>query len=133
MVRSKPVAAENPGAGQIRNPKPEIRNKFQIRSPKPDCSGGRLGSQAQLPYQRCTWLRRHSGMAHASPSISVSCAMHKGVPPEQYRSTSQATPVQCRRGTGLSRGVRAFGRLRRVGLRAETRRKGHCRELWRGS
>ena len=68
----------------------------------------------------------------ASPLISVSCRMHKGVVPEQHRSSSQATPVQCRRGTGCLRGLRPVGRLWHAGLRAETRRKGHCRELWRG-
>ena len=69
----------------------------------------------------------------ASHSISVSCAMHKGAVPKQYRSTSQATPMQCRRGTGCPRGVRPLGRLWRPGLRAETRRKSRCRHLWRGS
>jgi len=68
----------------------------------------------------------------ASPSISVSCAMHKGVVPKQYRSTSQATPVQCRPRTACPEAIRGLGRSWRVGLRIETRRKGHCRELWRG-
>jgi hypothetical protein len=68
----------------------------------------------------------------ANPLISVRCTMHKGVVPEQYRSTSQATPVQCRRGIGCPRGIRAVGRLWCLGLRAEIRRKGHSRELWRG-
>src|ERR1035437_3544275 len=83
-----------------------------------------LHNRARLDRPHIPWT---------SPSISVSCAMHKGVVPEQYRSTSQATPVQHRRGTGYPRGVRALGRLRHLGLRAENRRKGHCRELWRGS
>jgi hypothetical protein len=30
------------------------------------------------------------------------------------------------------RGIRAVGRLRRLGLRLDTRREGHCRELRRG-
>jgi hypothetical protein len=68
-----------------------------------------------------------------SPSIPVSCAMHKGVVPKQYRSTSQPTPVRRRRGTVCPRGVRPLGRFWRAGLRTETRRKVHCRELWRGS
>ena len=69
----------------------------------------------------------------ASPSISVSCAMHKGAVPKQYRITSQATPVRRRRGTLCPRGVCPLGRLWRAGLRAETRRKSHCLYLWRGS
>jgi hypothetical protein len=68
----------------------------------------------------------------ASPSISVRCTMHKGAVPKQHRITSQATPMQWRRGTGCPRGICGVGRLWRLGLRAETGRKGHCRELWRG-
>ena len=68
----------------------------------------------------------------ASPLIAVSCAMHKGVLPKQYRITSQPSPVQCRQGMGRPSAIRAVGRLRRVGLWAKTRRKVQCRELWRG-
>ena len=68
----------------------------------------------------------------ASPSISVSCAMHKGAVPKQYRTTFQATPVKCRRRTGYPEGIRAVRRSCSLGLRAEPRRKVHCRELWRG-
>ncbi len=69
----------------------------------------------------------------ASPSISVSYAMHKGAVPKQYRSTSQAAPVQCRRGTVCPTGVRPVGKLWPAGLRTDTRRKSRCRVLWRGS
>ena len=58
--------------------------------------------------------------------------MHKGVVPKQHRSISQAIPVQCPGRTGCPGDVRAVGLPRRFGLRAETLRKGHCRELWRG-
>src|SRR5208282_6868056 len=86
---------------------------------------------APLPHNRAGLDLPHIHLA--SPSISVSCAMHKGVVPKQYRSTSQATPMQCRSGTVCPRGVRPVGRLWRAGLRAETRPKSHCRDLWRGS
>jgi hypothetical protein len=56
-----------------------------------------------------------------SPSTSVSCAMHKGVVPKQCRSRSQATPVRRPRGTGRSTGIRAVGKPRRLGLRADMR------------
>ena len=68
----------------------------------------------------------------ASPLTPVRCAMHKGVVPDQYRSTSQAIPVQCRRGTWSPGSIRAVGRLWRRGVRAKTCRKAPCRELWRG-
>jgi hypothetical protein len=83
-----------------------------------------LPNGAGLDFPRIPW---------ATPLIPVSCTMHKGVLPDQYRITSQATLMQCRRETGCSSGVRALGRLRRLGMRAETRLKGHRRELWRGS
>ena len=110
LVPAKPVEVATLRPIQIRNPKAEARRKPEIRNPRPD---GR-------------------GILCASASISVRCAMHKGVVPEQYRSASRATPVQCRRGTGGRKGVCAVRRLGRLGLRAGTRRKRHCRELWRG-
>jgi hypothetical protein len=69
----------------------------------------------------------------ASPAPSVRCAMHKGVVPKQYRSASQATPVQCGWDTGCPRGVFAVGPGSRRCTLAEVRRKGHWRELWHGS
>ena len=86
---------------------------------------------APLPHNRAGLDLPH--IHRASRSISVSCAMHKGAVPEQYRSASQATPVRRRRGTVCPRGVRQVGRLWRAGLRPETRRKSHCLYLWRGS
>jgi hypothetical protein len=111
VVLAKPVAAARTETVQIRNPKAEIRRKSENRNPIPD--GPRI---------LC-----------ASPAISVRCTMHKGVVPKQRRITSQATPMQCCRAMGCPMGIRAVRRLWRVGLRAETRRKSHCRELWRGS
>jgi hypothetical protein len=132
LVWAKPVAAAEPQAGQIRSPKAETRRKTEIRMPKAVCSGRLAGSPGQLGHQRYSWMECRSRMAHASPSISVSCAMHKGVVPKQHRSISQAIPVQCPGRTGCPGDVRAVGLPRRFGLRAETLRKGHCRELWRG-
>jgi hypothetical protein len=67
-----------------------------------------------------------------SPLISVRCTMHKGVVPEHYRSTSQATAVQCPQGTWSPRTIGAVGRLWRCGVRAKACRKTPCRDLWRG-
>jgi hypothetical protein len=58
--------------------------------------------------------------------------MHKGVLPDQYRCTSQAIPVHDARRTGCSPVLRVIRRFRSLGLRAATRPKPHCRELWRG-
>ena len=69
----------------------------------------------------------------ASPATPVRCAMHKGVVPEQYRSTSQAIPGECRRGTGREGRITKAECRRQHGTLAEIRRKRHWRELWHGS
>jgi hypothetical protein len=149
------VAAARLATPELRKPKSEARKKSECRNPKAACWRGVRGRLGWTGCPADTGMADRGGIAAwsleplkgvhegaildrpgilwANPSISVSCAMHKGVLPEQHRITSQATPMQHPRGTGYSRGVRAAGRLRRLGLLAETRRKGHCRELWRGS
>jgi hypothetical protein len=85
----------------------EIRRKPENRSPNAAWSGGLLRSPGRLVLKRCTR--------------------------EQYRSSPIPAPWQCRRGEGEE------GRLRNAecGLRnrgeAVGRRKGHWRELWRGT
>ena len=85
----------------------EIRRKPENRSPNAAWSGGLLRSPGRLVLKRCTR--------------------------EQYRSAPIPPPWQCRRGEGEE------GRLRNAecGLRnrgeAVGRRKGHWRELWRGT
>jgi hypothetical protein len=69
----------------------------------------------------------------ASPATPVRSAMHKGVAPEQYRSPSQAIPVQCRWGTGGEGRIPKAECRRQHGALAQDRRKSHWRELWHGS
>jgi hypothetical protein len=125
VVPAKPVVAARPGGVQIRSPKAEIL------TPSADWSRGLPSWPGRLSQTVSTPGRPR--ILFASPATPVRCAMHKGVVPEQYRSTSQVTPVQSRRGTGCPRGVRAFGPGSRCCPPAEVRWKGHWRELWHGS
>ena len=110
---------------RIPNPKAETRRPSADWSRELPGWPGRLVQTVSAPGRSRTLF--------ASPATPVRCAMHKGVVPEQYRSTSQAIPVQCRRGTGGKCGVRnAECGTQRVVL-AKVARKGHWRELWRGS
>jgi hypothetical protein len=110
---------------QIRNPKAEIR----------------IPSTDWADWLACSPLRRvPKGLTRGrprihftSPATAVCCTMHKGVVPEQYRSTSQAIPVQHRRGTGEKGRIPKAECRRQQGALAEHRRKRHWRELWYGS
>ena len=59
--------------------------------------------------------------------------LHKGVPPEQSRTTYAVLLAQCWQGTGCPRGIGVVGRVQRLCALAEARRNGHWRELWHGS
>ena len=125
VVPAKPVAAARRGGVQIRN------SKSELLIPSTDWSRGLPGWPGRLVQTGSTPGR--SRILFASPASPVRCAMHKGVVPEQYRSTSQAIPVQCRRGTRGKCGVRNADCGTQNGVLAQVRQKAHWRELWRGS
>jgi hypothetical protein len=107
VVPAKPVAAAQPGGGQIRTPNAELRRKSETRNPNAAWSGGLLRSLERL--------------------------MHKGCTRELHRSSSQVSRLQCRRGTGVKGGMRRAECRMRTGGEARGRRKAHWRELWHGS
>ena len=125
VVPARPVAAARPGGVQVRNPISEIL------IPSADWSRGLPSWPGRLVQTVSTPGR--SRILFASPATSVRSAMHKGVVPEQYRSISQAIPVQCPRGTGGKCRTRNAECGIKNGALAKVRRKGHRRELWRGS
>ena len=110
---------------QIRNPKAEIRIPSAEWADWLTCSRRRGVPKGLTPGR--------PRILFASPATAGCCAMHKGVLPEQYRSISEAIPVQCRRGTGGEWGVRNAECGMQTGTLATVRRKRHWRELWRGS
>ena len=110
---------------KIRSPKAEIRIPSADWAVWLTCSPGRGVPKGSTPGR--------PRILFVSTVTTVRCAMHKGVLPEQYRSTSQAIPVQCPRGTpGECRIHKAECRMQN-GVLAEDRRKRHWREFWRGS
>jgi hypothetical protein len=110
---------------RIPNPKAETRRPSANWSRGLSSWPGRLVQTVSAPGRSRTLF--------ASPATPVRCAMHKGVAPEQYRSTSQAIPVQRPRGTGGKCGTRNAECGIKNGALAKVRRKGYRRELWRGS
>ncbi len=105
--------------------------KAETRRPNGDWFDRRPRTLGQFVPTASTRIRPR--IRFASPAIPVRCVMHKGVVLEQYRSTSQAIPVQGRRGTRGKCGVRGAECGRQNGDLAEDRRKTHWRELWHGS
>ena len=106
---------------RISNPKAENRR------PSADWSRGLPGWPGRLVQTASTPGRVR--ILFASPATAVRCAMHKGVVPEQYRSASQAIPVQCRGKCGVRNAECGI----KNGALAKVRRKVHRRELWHGS
>jgi hypothetical protein len=101
--------------------------KAETRRPSADWSRELPGWPGRLVHTVSAPGR--SRTLFASPATPVRCAMHKGVVPEQYRSTSQAIPVQCRGKCGVRNAERGI----KNGALAKVRRKVHRRELWHGS
>ena len=106
---------------RIPNPKAETRRPSANWSRGLPGWPGRLVQTVSVPGRSRTLF--------ASPATPVHCAMHKGVVPEQYRSISKAIPVQCRGKCGVRNAECGI----QNGSLAEVHRKGHWRELWRGS
>jgi hypothetical protein len=109
---------------KIRNPNAELRIPSTDWADWLTCSPRRGVPKGLTPGR--------SRILFASPATPVRCAMHKGGVPEQYRSISEAIPVECRRGTGGEWGVRNTECGIKHGALATVHRKRSQRELWRG-
>jgi len=98
--------------------KPEAAPRIWIDVPAASrsCSRGPGRSRGYIPS--------------ASPAISVSCTMHKGVVPEQCRSRSLATQVHGLQDREYPQDVGGVARLRRASALGEAARNGPWYELW---
>ncbi len=113
VVAAKPVAASRIRTG-VPTPRPAIHSRCQAGSRTCSREAGR--STGYIPF--------------ASPAVSVSCAVHKGVVPEQCWSRCLAVQGHGLRGRGHARDVGAVGRVGRASMLGEAARNGSWYELW---
>ena len=114
-----PVAAAKPRMVEIRSPKTEGRRKPEVRIPNVGWSGRWLHSSGRLAQRRCAKASYRAGIRQPGPArlgrlgkarlanrglirpVSAAnpmgCTMHKGVQPEQSRSTEPAPRLRHRR------------------------------------